>query len=159
GGFADQGPGPWSAIINWGDGTSNTTLNPSGPGPLGGQSHNYAEEGTYMVTITVADTGNNVSASGMFLVTVSDQNVVVAGVSSVMGTEGALSATQAVATFTDPAGPEPNDGTHYSASIDWGDGTLPTTGTISLAAGSTTFTVSGNHTYSEEGSYTITITI
>jgi len=43
-----------------------------------------------------------------------------------------------------------------SATIDWGDGSAPTSGTIS---GSTNFTVSGSHSYAEEGSYTITITV
>ena len=42
---------------------------------------------------------------------------------------------------------------HYTATIDWGDGTPATAGTVSLAGG--TFSVSGNHTYGEEGVYPI----
>src|SRR5262249_55893203 len=63
----------------------------------------------------------------------------------------------AVATFTDPAGAEANDGTHYSASIDWGDKTTATTGTITLTG--STFTVNGTHTYASSRAYTITCTI
>jgi phosphodiesterase/alkaline phosphatase D-like protein len=45
---------------------------------------------------------------------------------------------------------------HYSATIDWGEG--PTTaGTVSLSG--STFSVTGTHTYQEEGNYPITTTI
>src|SRR5207245_1892380 len=62
--------------------------------------------------------------------------------------------TQAVATFTDPGGPEPIG--NYTATINWGDGSS-SAGTISL--GGSTFMVSGSHTYGEEGSYTTSVTI
>ena len=42
--------------------------------------------------------------------------------------EGGTVTNVTVATFTDPGGPE--DIGDYSATIDWGDGTLPETGTI-----------------------------
>src|SRR5262249_52266372 len=45
----------------------------------------------------------------------------------------------------------------YKATIHWGDNTTPTSGTIAPAG--PTFTVSGSHTYSEEGTYTISATI
>jgi phosphodiesterase/alkaline phosphatase D-like protein len=45
----------------------------------------------------------------------------------------------------------------YTASIDWGDGTPSTTGTVTLAG--STFAVSGNHTYAEEGNFTVTTSI
>jgi hypothetical protein len=45
----------------------------------------------------------------------------------------------------------------YSASIIWGDGSPTVPGTISLSGA--TFTVTGNHTYQDEGAYPITTTI
>src|SRR5439155_23403868 len=45
----------------------------------------------------------------------------------------------------------------YSASIDWGDGSPSSPGTISGSGG--TFTVSGAHSYAEEGTSTLTVTI
>src|SRR5207302_1441674 len=51
---------------------------------------------------------------------------------------------------TDPLG-------DYSASITWGDGSPATSGNISLASG--TFSVSGSHTYLEEGTFAVSVTI
>jgi hypothetical protein len=61
-----------------------------------------------------------------------------------------------VATFTDP---DPaSTAAEYSATIDWGDSTPSTPGTISGLTGGP-FTVSGTHKYAEEGSYKATVTI
>jgi hypothetical protein len=57
-----------------------------------------------------------------------------------------------VASFTDPGGPE--DVSHYQANIDWGDGTT-SKGTI--VKDGANFRVSGQHTYAEQGNYTIKI--
>ncbi len=47
----------------------------------------------------------------------------------------------------------------FTASINWGDGTAPTTGAIAGDGAPGHFKVSGSHTYAEEGTYTTTITI
>jgi PKD repeat protein len=61
----------------------------------------------------------------------------------------------AVATFEDDnAAATPAD---FTATIDWGDGTATTPGTI--ASSSAAFTVLGQHTYADEGSFTVTVTI
>jgi hypothetical protein len=70
-------------------------------------------------------------------------------------TEG-VTFTGMVATFTDPD-PASTAG-EYSATIDWGDATPPTPGTISGPTGGP-FTVSGTHTYAEQGTYSVTVTI
>jgi hypothetical protein len=61
---------------------------------------------------------------------------------------------QPVATFTDPAGPDAV--ANYVAQIDWGDGTLPTAGTIAFDGSTGQFTVSGSHTYAGPGTFTAT---
>jgi hypothetical protein len=71
----------------------------------------------------------------------------------VSATEGA-SFTGHVATFTVSSSTATAAG--YSASINWGDGQT-SAGTITGGSGS--FTVTGTHTYAEEGSYTTTVTI
>jgi hypothetical protein len=63
--------------------------------------------------------------------------------------------TAAVATVTDP---DPNStASEYSATIFWGDGTS-SVGTLSGPTGGP-FTVSGSHTYVEEGTYTVTVLV
>lgn len=60
-----------------------------------------------------------------------------------------------VATFTDPdTAATPAE---YLATIDWGDGSPASAGVITGGAGS--FTVTGAHTYTEEGSYSVAITV
>ena len=61
-----------------------------------------------------------------------------------------------VATFTDPD--TTATASEYAATIDWGDGSAPTTGTIGGATGGP-FSVNGAHTYTEEGTYTITVVV
>jgi parallel beta-helix repeat protein len=64
--------------------------------------------------------------------------------------------TGVVATFTD-ANPG-NRTADFSASINWGDGnTSP--GTISYNASTGTYTVTGSHTYAEEGDYALNVSI
>src|SRR5206468_12733947 len=86
-------------------------------------------------------------------VMVSDAALTASG-DSISATEGASFAGQ-VATFSDA---DRNGAlSDYTAMITWGDG-QSSTGTISLGAGGT-FAVSGNHTYADEGSYTVSVQI
>ena len=62
-----------------------------------------------------------------------------------------------VATFTSndsPAQPASN----YSAAISWGDGSPPSSGTITGRAGGP-FSVNARHTYAKSGTYTMTVTV
>jgi hypothetical protein len=70
-------------------------------------------------------------------------------------TEGvALLSTTKVATFTDPNTSDASSA--FTATINWGDGTT-TTGAVSGSNG--TFTVKGGHTYANEGSFPLGVTI
>jgi hypothetical protein len=77
----------------------------------------------------------------------------VQGVSLTAFERSVLSGT--VATFTDP-----NPGAalgNYTATIVWGDGTTDT-GTVALGSGGA-FTVNGSHTFTDEGSFTPSVTV
>jgi hypothetical protein len=70
--------------------------------------------------------------------------------------EGTASDSQVVATFTDA-----NPGDHtgdFTATISWGDNST-SAGTVSYDSGSGVYSVSGSHTYAEDGSYNITVSI
>ncbi|HLJ92043.1 MAG TPA: PKD domain-containing protein, partial [Gemmataceae bacterium] len=152
----------WSVDVNWGDGTADTIFTTGSQGALGSQVHTYGEEGTYTARVTVTDNQNQ-AGSATFQVTVTDPAVVGSAVNFSANANTSLT-NQPVAVFTDPGGAEPNAadpiGTvsnHYTANINWGDNTAPTTGTITLSGN--TFTIQGGHTYSSGGTFTTTITI
>jgi hypothetical protein len=113
------------------------------------------------VTVTIT---NNVNQGGTatFQVTVSDPAVVASALNIAAIANTAF--TQTVATFTDPGGAEPNAsdptggiGSHYAATINWGDLSTSSSGTITFSNG--VFTVSGSHTYTSAGSFQTTVTI
>jgi hypothetical protein len=151
--------GPFGVDVDWGDGTAHTKFFVASAGALSSMAHTYAEEGSFTPTVTVTDFLSLSGSATLPTIKVSDPAVKAAGV-AVSAVEGRPFSSVAVATFTDPGGTESNTGAHYKVvSIDWGDKTpLDTTsGAISLSGD--TFTVSGNHTYGEEGPYTVTVII
>src|SRR5207237_7613944 len=85
--------------------------------------------------------------------TVNDAALTASNGTGFTATEGNLSATVTVATFSD-ANPGAGTADFAGTTIDWGDGSPATTATVTLSSG--TFSVTGTHTYAEEGSYTAT---
>jgi alpha-tubulin suppressor-like RCC1 family protein len=53
--------------------------------------------------------------------------------------------------------PQPGTATAFSATINWGDGTTPSTGTV--VPDGEVYTVEGTHTYTATGRYTVTTTV
>jgi hypothetical protein len=155
--FTDANPnataGDFTATINWGDGTSSPgTVVANASGFIVTGSHTYAEEGAVPVSVTITDAGGS-SASTNTTATVADASLTVTG-SAPLSTEG-NPFSGVVATFTDadPAG----TASDYKALIFWGDGTT-TVGTITANA-SGGFNVSGSHSYAEEGSYSVKVSV
>ncbi|TME44340.1 MAG: hypothetical protein E6I56_12540 [Chloroflexi bacterium] len=143
------GPSQYAAIINWGDGTA------SG-GDISGSSvsgsHVYAEEGSYTVTVGLRDfdtSYNQVSATGS--ATVSDAALAASGRTGTVASTNPVSTV--VASFSDA---DPNGAlADYTASIDWGDSTSPSAGTI--APDGSQFDVSGSHEYAALGPYQVNV--
>ncbi len=171
---------PGSVVVNWGDGSANQTLTASNLTANGSPdgvvfsinaSHTYAEEGTYAYTVTVTDSGGSVTMiSGSAVIadaplntTGLTQPTVTTTASTVFPIPefGAPVFTGLVATFNDtnPTAPISD----YKVTIDWGDGTAQSAGTVTQPGGvGTAFDVTGSHTYADAGStgtYPITVYI
>src|SRR5205823_5176238 len=114
-------------------------------------THTYADEGAFTVGVNISDVGGS-TTSASTTANVADA-ALTASATPIVATEG-VSFSGVVASFTD-ANPNATAG-DYSATINWGDGAI-TAGTITAGEGN--FTVSGSHTYAEEGSYTVTVSI
>jgi hypothetical protein len=148
--------GDFTATINWGDGSTSTgtvVADAGGGFSVNGQ-HTYAEEGNFTIGVAVTDS-KNVTSQANSNATIADAALAANGGLTLSGTEGAA-LTGTVATFTD-ANPNATV-SDFTATVDWGDGTAASTATVT-ANGAGGFSVSGAHTYAEEGAYTTTVTI
>jgi hypothetical protein len=155
------GPGSvatYSASINWGDGaTSAGTVTLSGNLFSVVGSHTYLVDGSYTINTTITNTAATTPAvTATSPATILDVPVVAAGGFFVNGPAGAALPPQTVATFTDPGGAEPVS--DYGATITWGDGTAPSSGTIQNIFGNN-FSVLGSHLYLVPGHYTIVVAV
>lgn len=119
---------------------------------LGAPDHFYGDLGQFVLTITVVAR----NAQGGFVAVGTDNLVVhVSNVTPTVdagdpATVGEGVVLTRVASFTDPG----FDDLHR-ASIDWGDGGPATPGIVDQEAR----TITGSHSYSDNGAYTVTITV
>src|SRR5207237_5616188 len=93
------------------------------------------------------------TASATDAATVNDAALTASNGAGFTATEGNLSATVTVATFSD-ANPGASAADFAGTTITWGDGSPATAATVTLSSG--TFSVTGTHTYADEGAYTAT---
>ncbi|MGD9127827.1 MAG: PKD domain-containing protein, partial [Planctomycetia bacterium] len=157
-------PGLHTAVIDWGDGStsSGVVTFESGAGTIAA-SHVYADNGTYLVQVTLVDTAGD-SVTGQTNAVISNvAPTVVAAVDQTINEGDTL--TLDVATFTDPGFTSATAGTEetFTATIDWGDGAGAEPGTVTVTQGSvgvaTSGVVAGAHVYLDEGTYTVTVVV
>jgi large repetitive protein len=172
---ADYTAGTGSVVVNWGDGSAlqtmtaaNLTANNSVDNTVFSidASHTYPDEGFYPVTIAVTDTDGattTISSSAIIADAPLSPFNPQPGITQVQPTIfpvpqfGTPAFSGPVAYFSDAAGAA-GSAADFTATIDWGDGTALSAGTISAGpAGSPvgTYTVSGSHTYAEQGTYPV----
>jgi hypothetical protein len=146
--------GDFTATIDWGDGKSSAgTVVASGNGGflvLG--NHAYSEEGTETVTVSVSDKSSH-TVTSTATAQVADAPLVATGVNIPVQQSLTVSNLQ-IASVTDTGGAEA--AASYTATIDWGDGTTTSTGTVSVSGN--TISVAGSHTYAMAGRYDVTAT-
>jgi len=157
--FSDQlttsGAGDFTATIDWGDATTSagTVSGSAGSFDVSG-THTYAGTGTFSVTVTLSD---DAPGTAMAQVTstahVGSSALFVTPVDFSIPEHSSFNGT--VATFIDSD--KTKISSAFTTSIDWGDGTSPTAGTVSGGSGS--FTLTGQHTYADERKAIFTVTV
>src|SRR5439155_218344 len=163
--LTDFTTGTGGASINWGDGTSATAGAVTQPGGVGtaflvSGKLGRASGRDSMSIVGITEKGGNTEAPTA-TATIADAAMTASG-TAVSATER-ISFSGQVASFTDANVTAPlidfTTGTG-GASINWGDGTSATAGTVTQPGGvGTAFLVSGRHAYAEEGSHTVTMNI
>jgi hypothetical protein len=181
--FSDTDPhgalGDFSATINWGDGMT-TTADSIVAGLQGAfdvlGSHTYTTTGNFTIVVTINDLGTSYVLSDSdtppFTVetpggaqTVVNSTAVVAAPATPFAVTGIpITATEGqpfsgeVATFTSDL--EHVAASDFQVTIDWGDKTTPSKGTVTrpgIRVGP--YSVSGDHTYNAPGTYVVTVVV
>jgi len=129
-------------------------------------SFTYASNGnagtdTIQACFTDATNTRHCATASKIWVSVADQAISAQG-TSFSATEGQAFVGQKVASFCDPS--PTSTAAEYSATINWGDSTATSSGNIVPAGACSSgpgnsFNVTGDHTYAEENSYSLTVTI
>lgn len=145
--------GDFSATIDWGDATTSAGAVSGGAGAFQvNGTHTYASAGNFPVTVTLND-----DAPGTATATVTSTAIVSDTLTATANNISAAEHTAfngTVATFTDSD--TSKTPASFTAAVDWGDGTT-TPGTVS--GGNGAFTVTGQHTYADEGSFPLGVAV
>src|SRR5262249_26333209 len=141
------------ATIDWGDGvtTTGTVVGASGNFTVEG-GHTYADDDFVTPVVTITRTADSSSLTLFGGVNVSDADHLFGNSAGTISGSSNVALSKVVAIFSDPYPGHP-DASDFTVNIDWGDGTT-TAGTASGSGGS--FTVTGSHTYTADGNFTIT---
>ena len=145
----------YTATIDWGDGTTTGGVVSGSNGSFivtTASDHAYADEGTFTLTANITRTTDHATTAASGTVTVAEVDAISASGTTINGSPNQPLTDVTVATFSDSN--TLNVAGDFVATIDWGDGTT-SMGTISGTNGA--FTVSGSHTYTQNGQDTITV--
>ncbi|HXO40295.1 MAG TPA: hypothetical protein VN999_02525 [Thermoanaerobaculia bacterium] len=153
--FTGNSAADFTVTINWGDAVTSSGMITSAGGAYSvSGTHTYAGSGTFSVTVTLSDDAPGTATAQV----ISTAHVAGAGLNAFPVTFAATEGTAfngVVATFTDSRGGALVG--DFTASINWGD-TTTTPGTIT-ANGGGVFSVSGMHTYADEGSFSVPVQV
>ena len=149
GSFGEPGPGfgPWTVVVNWGDGSPNTSFSAPARGSLAARDHTYATHGAKLVTVSVTN-AVGIAGSATFAVSVAPRPVVTAPAA-----QAALvnqSATLSVGSFAEAGASGP-----WSVAVDWGDGSPVATFAATAQGSLGTLT----HAYTTTGTKSVTVTV
>src|SRR5262249_42803862 len=115
--------------------------------------HTYTDEGSYALRTTIIADNQAVSLNAN--IAVADHDQLAQGQAVTITTTPNTSFTGIVGSFTDTD--LVSGAADFVATIDWGDGSLPTVGTVTGSQG--VFSVTGSHSYSAGGEYSVEVTL
>ena len=157
--FSDANPGAaasdFAATVDWGDGSAPApaTVTADGGHFDVNANHAYASAGQDTATVTITDAGGKTTSSKPTF-DIADAPLTAGKAQSLSGVEG-TPISGIVATFTDAnTGAAASD---FSATVDWGDGSAPTSATVTLDGDH--FDVNAGYTYGSPGPFTATVKI
>ena len=144
GAFEDEGEDIWKGTVDWGDGQEPSTLS-LGADKSFTLSHVFPDNGTYTVKVTVADTLGEVGEATLIATVTNADPAVNAGMGATLTEGGSIVADGFVV--------DPGESDTHTGLVDWGDGqtselTIKKDGTFKL-----------NHTYADNGEYTVSVTV
>jgi hypothetical protein len=155
-----DGGATWLPAVQISTGTSNASaVDESPPSPFDYGDYDLMDFSHNVFYRSWADnsnsTGNNPDGTGALDIYTAEVRVETISVVLTSATEGVPLNNVPVATFFDDSGVPL---TSYSATLDWGDGTV-TSGQVIATSTPNVFDILGSHTYLEEGNYTLTVSV
>jgi hypothetical protein len=155
------GQSGWTTTVNWGDGTATDTSPTVSSTATPYQytlnaDHTYASTGVYTVTITITDAARSADTTTVTSTATISKGQLAVQAQPVSATAGS-SFSGEVASFTNTD--QSTSASSYTATINWGDGSGTSAGTVLAGGTPGAFTVTGEHTYASPGSYPITVTV
>jgi PKD repeat protein len=163
-------PTAYSAVVDWGDGSTATVASmiTAGNALLASTSgHTYAAAGNYTITTTIRDAQGFVVGTRTEPIYVYNP-VVTTPLPSLTATAGSPSGPLTVAAielfasfnFRFDSLSNTVNPAYYTAVVDWGDGSTPVDATLTVYDASPVFGVpTGGHTFTQAGTYTLTLTV
>jgi autotransporter-associated beta strand protein len=136
--------------VTWGDGHVESVS-----GDAASVSHVFVEEGNDDISAVAHTTSGDVPSNTVH-VTVSEPAIEGASATLTPIVEGQAAATIEIATFTHAGGVEPPS--HFSATVDWGQGSVATDA-VTQDNNGTYHVRSSRPVFAEEGSYPVTVVI
>src|SRR5207302_7769416 len=125
--YSTNDPADFDATIDWGDGTTTAgSVSTAGGGQFTvGGSHTYADEGSFTMSVTLADNAPGTSsATAVNTATISEADVLAVTATPIAATEGVALNNAQVATFTTTN--TANVAGAFTAELLWGHGTSST---------------------------------
>jgi hypothetical protein len=145
--FADAGTADThTCTITWGDGTSSTgTVSETGGAGTCTANHAYTTAGPYTMTFKVTDSGGASGTATVAVSAVAPPPLAVTPGANQTVNEGAAT-TYSLGSFSGGVGP-------YTVSVDWGDGSTPSSFTAAAGA------ISAAHTYANDRATAYSVTV